>query len=213
MAKKRFNFGDTTDSAKKALELLKPRRNPLNPRDVELSKRDRAELSEFSEWASKAIFDEQWRRLQVIADQYGTDLASQSGSWTLALLLAIDFVPGFSPFAGMHKGRARTAARDHLDLATEVKSLIKEKNCSASNACEILSKRKGKWKGEKPASLEATYYRFIDAVKREREEIDAAVETMKGDLARQKAAEAARPRGGNSLNELLLGLSQDDATE
>ena len=210
MAKKRFNFGDTTDSAKKALNLLKPRRNPLNPRDVELSKRDRAELSE---WVGKAIFDEQWRRLRVIADQYGTDLASHSDSWRLALLLAIDFVPGFSPFAGMHKGRARTAARDHLDLATEVKSLIKEKNCSASNACEILSKRKGKWKGEKPTSLEATDHRFNDAVKREREDIDAAVETMKGDLARQKAAEAARPRGGNYLSELLLGPSQDDATE
>jgi hypothetical protein len=210
MAKKRFNFGDTTDSAKKALELLKPRRDPLNPRDVKLSKRDRAELSE---WASKAIFDEQWRRLQVIADQYGTDLASHSDSWRLAFLLAIDFVPGFSPFAGMHKGRARTAARDHLDLATEVKSLIKEKNCSVMNACEILSKKKGKWKGEKPASLEATYYRFIDAVKREREDIDAAVETMQGDVARQKAAEAARPRGGNYLSELLLGPSQDDATE
>lgn len=177
---------------------------------MELSKRDRAELSE---WVGKAIFDEQWRRLQVIADQYGTDLASQSGSWTLALLLAIDFVPGFSPFAGMHKGRARTAARDHLDLATEVKSLIKEKKCSAFNACEILSKRKGKWKGEKPTSLEATYHRFNDAVKREREDIDAAIETKQGDVAKQKAAEAARPRGGNYLNELLLGLSQDDATE
>jgi len=210
MAKKRFNFGDTTDSAKKALELLKPRRNPLNPRDVELSKRDRAELSE---WASKAIFDEQWRRLRVIADQYGTDLASHSDSWRLALLLAIDFVPGFSLFAGMHKGRARTAARDHLDLATEVNSLIKEKNRSAFNACEILSKRKSKWKGVKPASLEATYYRFTDAVKRERKDIDAAIETMQGDVAKQKAAEAARPRGGNYLNELLLGLSQDDATE
>jgi hypothetical protein len=210
MAKKRFNFGDTTDSAKKALNLLKPRRNPLNPRDVELSKRDRAELSE---WVGKAIFDEQWRRLRVIADQYGTDLASHSDSWRLALLLAIDFVPGFSPFAGMHKGRARTAARDHLDLATEVKSLIKEKKCSAFNACEILSKRKGKWKGEKPTSLEANYHRFNDAVKREREDIDAAIETKQGDVAKQKAAEAARPRGGNSLNELLLGLSQDDATE
>jgi hypothetical protein len=209
MAKKRFNFGDTTDSAKKALELLKPRRNPLNPRDVELSKRERAELSE---WASKAIFDEQWRRLRVVADQYGTDLESHSDSWRLALLLAIDFVPGFSSFAGIRKGRARTAARDHLDLATEVKSLIKEKNRSAFNACEILSKRKGKWKGRKPASLEATYYRFNDAVKREREDIDAALETMQGDVARQKAAEAARPRG-NYLNELLLGLSQDDATE
>lgn len=208
MAKKRFNFGDTTDGAKKALELLKPVRNPLNPRDLELSKRDRAELSE---WASKAIFDEQWRRLRVIADQYGTDLASRSDLWRLALRLAIDFVPGFSPFAT--KGRSRTAARDHLDLTTEVKSLIKEKNCSTFNACEILSKRKGKWKGEKPASLEASYYRFIDAVKRELEDIDAAVETMRGDVARQKAAEAATPRGGNYLNELLLGLSQDDATE
>jgi hypothetical protein len=210
MAKKRFNFGDTTDSAKKALNLLKPRRNPLNPRDVELSKRDRAELSE---WVGEAIFDEQWRRLRVIADQYGTDLASHSDSWRLALLLAIDFVPGFSPFAGMHKGRARTAARDHLDLATEVKSLIKEKKCSAFNACEILSKRKGKWKGEKPTSLEANYHRFNDAVKREREDIDAAIETKQGDVAKQKAAEAARPRGGNYLSELLLGPSQDDATE
>jgi hypothetical protein len=210
MAKKRFNFGDTTDSAKRALELLKPRRNPLTPRDVELSKRDRAELSE---WAGKAIFDEQWRRLRVIADQYGTDLESHSDSWRLALLLAIDFVPGFSLFPGMHRGRARTAARDHFDLATEVNSLIKEESRSAFNACEILSKRKGKWKGVKPTSLEATYHRFNDAVKREREDIDAAVETMKGDVARQKAAEAARPRGGNYLSELLLGPSQDDATE
>jgi hypothetical protein len=209
MAKKRFNFGHTTDSSKKALELLKPRRNPGIPRDVELSKRDRAELSE---WVAEAISNEQWRRLRVMADLYGRNLASSSDGWMLALQLAIDFVPGFR-VAGKHKGRARTAARDHLDLATEVESLVEEKRCSVSSACAILSKRKGEWKGKNPESLEASYYRFREAVKREREAIKAAFETMQRDVAREEAAEAASPRGGNYLKDLLLGFSQDNATE
>jgi hypothetical protein len=203
MGKKRFDYGETADSAKKAIRLLKPRRKPGTSQDAELG-----------EWAAGAIIDERLRRLQVIADRYGTDLASHSDSWRLALLLAIEFAPGFDPAAGLRKGRAPTAARDHLLLAKEVETIAEEKNCSASHACEILSKRKGQWKGKGAKTLQAAYYRFQKAVMREREAVDAAIGAMLADGERQREAEATRRRRRNYYEELTSsGLLKDDATE
>jgi hypothetical protein len=195
MAKKPFNFGDTTDSAKKALELLK--REPGKPRDIELV---RAQM-ELQEWVQKTLFQEQWRRLTVIATHYQADLQSHTGATSLALRLAIDFVPGFSPFAEIRKGRARSVAREHRDLATEVDALITGKGCSAFNACKILSDRKGKWQFKNPEVLEASYHRFRSAIERDLDKIRSAVDKMRDDVARENAS------SGNILSALFKEIT------
>lgn len=164
-----FDFGETSESAKRALNLLKPRRRPGTENDAALA-----------EWAFNALLMEQYRRLGIIADNYNIDLLSRDGGILLAMNLARDFVKGFDPLSS-RRGTKKSAIGLHSALVLEIMQSMKEKNRTLSAAIEASRKPGRKGFGKSHEKIEAIYHRVIENLDRDRHCIESALERMRAD--------------------------------
>ena len=121
--------------------------------------------------AIKSLTKEMLNRLQLLCKFYG--ISSSSHQYIdLALALSMDFVPNFD-LIGRNQGAGapvkNTIVSDGV-LVHEVDEINHKRERGVADACRILSKRNGDWKGIKPTTLQTRYYaakaRFNAAVKK-----------------------------------------------
>lgn len=78
---------------------------------------------------------------------------------SLALCLAIDFVPGMAHVADRPRGPGRARERKGFSLYKAVEDVLRRNpKMTVSAACEHLTRKSGQWKGSNADSLRARYY-------------------------------------------------------
>jgi hypothetical protein len=115
----------------------------LAPTKAEVKEHQRA-LNE----AANKCFDEQLRKLPLLAQEHGIDTQSDSwvgvldrnDIWILRLLLALaeKMVPGFRLDFGSRRGRRKWKEDAQAELLADIETVKRRKNCSDLQACRIL---------------------------------------------------------------------------
>lgn len=110
---------------------------------------------------AKIIAEQKSGKLQLLAAELEVDIGSPDGWMQLALKLAERFVPGIQVEFGQDRGPGRPRGSGQVDrfkLFQEIQMLISKNNSTVIEACKILTKQSGRWKGMRPASLETRYH-------------------------------------------------------
>jgi hypothetical protein len=97
-------------------------------------------------------------RLDVLADYYQARVEGRIDWKCLAIGLAFAHVPGMQVVDSPRRGRGRPRKYDGFDLYRTVLAIMDEKRTSVANACGILSRRKGRWHGARPSTLETRFH-------------------------------------------------------
>jgi hypothetical protein len=114
--------------------------------------------------AAELLQKEVSRRFEVLFDHYNIRKDLSERYLLLSFALATEFVPNFSPYKsyGRERGRPKSVSK-HIEMVKEVDKVRAEKPVSLIQACRILTKRNGPWKGKRPSDLQAAYYRVRKA--------------------------------------------------
>lgn len=109
--------------------------------------------------AQEANLDALWKKLLLLADHYGA-MANGEIDWKqLSIVLAFAHVPGFTTVEVTPRKRGRPGRKFFdFDLYAAVLDVLDEGEPSVANACRILCKRPGPWKGKNPATLETRFH-------------------------------------------------------
>lgn len=109
--------------------------------------------------AQEANLDALWRKLQLLAQHYGAMVDGEIDWKTLSIALAFAHVPGFTTVDDRPRKRGRPGRKFFdFDLYAAVLDVLDDGEPSVANACRILCKRPGLWKGKNPATLETRFH-------------------------------------------------------
>jgi hypothetical protein len=97
-------------------------------------------------------------KLDLLADYYQARVDGRIDWKCLAMRLAFAHVPGMQVIDAPRRGRGRPRKYDGFDLYRTVLAIVDEKRTSVANACGLLSRRKGRWYGAKPSTLETRFH-------------------------------------------------------
>lgn len=110
-------------------------------------------------------------RLSLLARHYKVAWGNEGCEYILLLRLAEDFIEGFrvelsnQPKVGA-VGRPRGSQKiGGFELVKEIDIITFQTKGTVSDACKALSRRKGKWFGSRPSSLETRYYEWCRMTK------------------------------------------------
>lgn len=115
------------------------------------------------------MWEKRQKKMEFLLKHYGLNVcgADEKYVWMrLSYLIAFDYVDGFfgpdyKP-QPRKKGRPKGSGKLHKKaLFNAINEVQGERHRGVSDACQILSKRKGQWKGLNPKSLETRYYEAI----------------------------------------------------
>lgn len=200
MAKKnapKFDFGEPSDTLKKALKLLKQGRKGSSKASPQLLA-----------WAESELLKEELRRIRIIAERYqiapfyqpgiGLSVTPTLNAQSIMLLrkLATDFIPGFSPLTG--KGNPRDAVSEHGELVSFIEAEMQRKGFRLSQAISSAIKKGAPWHGETRKKIERDYHRGKERIEENMKAFEALAAQMLED--EKKAAEQGlnamgQPRG------------------
>jgi hypothetical protein len=173
--KSTFDFGEVSDDVRNASKIFQKKNSERAIAFAENWPQQIPYDAEF-EIAKEILAAESVRRMDIIRDHYRIANGPYSGT-AMAIRLAMDFVPEFNPFSA-RRGRPKSVFRKHETLANEIEAIMDEGNKSLSNACKILSSRKG-WRNETKETLEANYHRYKESVVAEIELIEWSISQLK----------------------------------
>lgn len=119
------------------------------------------------EEASRRLHDETVARLDQLVAHFGIDPTSPDRLAILAIVLANEFVKGFSVDSVKRRGRPRGRAIPcGLDLVISVEAIVQEGKLGIAGACKSLSRRSGPWKGANPGTLQTRYHEWKSEMER-----------------------------------------------
>jgi hypothetical protein len=99
------------------------------------------------------------QKMVALAQHYRA-LSGDDVDWkAMAIGLAFDHVPGFQIVDTPSRKRGRPGRWDFsFEFYRAVLQLLDEGQASVANACRILSRRKGRWNGINPTTLETRFH-------------------------------------------------------
>jgi hypothetical protein len=99
------------------------------------------------------------KKIDVLAEYYGAVTDGRVDWRLLAIKLAFAHVPGLTTLEETPRRRGRPGKGIfNFDLYAAVLDILDEGEPSVANACRILCKRPGQWKGANPDSIEARFH-------------------------------------------------------
>jgi hypothetical protein len=198
MAKKsqkpRFDFGEPSENAKRAIAFL---------RSKAVERMD----DDFKKWAEFEIVLEELRRAFKISDYYGVDPRRLGmAEVNLIRLIARDFIDGFNPVSD-GPGNPRSTIDEHSEIVRALFHETDDKGQKISQAIENVSKR-GPGRGKSKNSLEGIYHRATKDFEREWQAFIEVCGAIRAQSKQQKEREEKYGKSG------LLdtgGRSEDEA--
>jgi len=198
--KTKFDFGESSENLKKAIDILKPGANLILEKDAE-------EI----EWAETEILIEEIRRVQIVVSAYRLPYFRNAGLSFSAPIRSLDteellflrrlcseFIPGFRVLSP-RRGNPRSAlSQDNINLIQFIDGIVSTENINKSRAFLRATKKGNPGCGRSLKEIENAYHRgkkTLEKLKVAAHEATAAASEAKVRQAKQKTDKLGKPIG------------------